>query len=114
MFNALIMGSDGTPDTPMFLANGEGTENNGYDGDDVMITGDVEALAHQYCRDGVRVEFQDYKGVDHSDSDDLFTPEASEYLTARLGGLPAPSNCASIPAGDSIAPANSAATSRIR
>jgi len=105
MLNTLIMGSEGTPDTPMFLANGEGTHNNGYDGDDVMITADVEALAYKYCSKGIPVEFQEIKGIDHSDSDDLFIPEAVAYLTARLVGLPAPSDCASIPVGDSIAPA---------
>ena len=114
MFNTLIMGSDGTPHTPMFLANGEGTKNNDYDGDDVMITADVEALAHRYCGDGVPVEFQEYRGIDHGDSDDLFMPEAALYLTALLAGLPAPSNCASIPAGDSIAPANSGASGQSR
>jgi pimeloyl-ACP methyl ester carboxylesterase len=102
--NQLIMGSDGTPRTPMFLANGEGIENNGYDGDGIMITADVEALAHEYCQRGVPVEFQQYDHLDHVEAFVPFITYAVSYLTDRLNGLPAPSDCSSIGPGNSIAP----------
>lgn len=102
--NQLIMGSDGTPRSPMFLANGEGIKNNGWNGDGIMITGDVEALAHEYCKRGVPIEFQQYSGLDHVQAFVPFITYAVPYLTDRLNGLPAPSNCASIGTGNSLAP----------
>jgi len=100
----LIMGSDGTPKSPMFLGNGEGTKNNGWDGDGIMITDDVEGLAHEYCSRGVPVEFQVYNGLPHVEAFAPFISYAIPYLTDRLNGLPAPSNCASIGTGNSLAP----------
>jgi hypothetical protein len=100
----LIMGSDGTPKSPMFLGNGEGTKNNGWDGDGIMITDDVEGLAHEYCSRGVPVEFQVYNGLPHVEAFAPFIRYAIPYLTDRLNGLPAPSNCASIGTGNSLAP----------
>ena len=53
--NRLIMGSaKGHPRMPMYMGVGDhdGT------GDDVMVAKDVEALAHQYCRQGVTVQFR--------------------------------------------------------
>jgi len=102
--NELTMGSDGTPTSPMFLENGGGIENNGFDGDGIMITADVEALAHKYCEQGVPVEFEHYN-LSHTDAFVPFAAEAIPYLTERLAGItPPPSNCSSIPAGASIAP----------
>jgi Secretory lipase len=100
----LIMGSDGTPKSPLFLGNGEGTENNGWDGDGIMITDDVEALAHEYCSRGVPVEFQVYNGLPHVEAFAPFISYAIPYLTDRLNGLPAPSNCSSVGTGNSLAP----------
>jgi hypothetical protein len=100
----LIMGSDGTPKSPVFFGNGEGTKNNGWDGDGIMITDDVEALAHEYCNRGVPVEFQVYSGLAHVEAFAPFITYAIPYLTDRLNGLPAPSNCASVGAGNSLAP----------
>jgi Secretory lipase len=100
----LIMGSDGTPKSPMFLGNGEGTKNNGWDGDGIMITDDVEGLAHEYCKRGVPVEFQVYSGLPHVEAFAPFISYAIPYLTDRLNGLPAPSNCASVGPGNSLSP----------
>ena len=100
----LIMGSDGTPKSPMFLGNGEGTKANGWDGDGIMITGDLEGLAHEYCGRGVPVEFQQYNGLPHVEAFAPFLTYAIPYLTDRLNGLPAPSNCASTGAGNSLSP----------
>jgi hypothetical protein len=102
--NKLTMGSDGTPNSPMFLENGGGIENNGFDGDGIMITADVEALAHKYCEQGVPIEFEHYS-LSHTDAFVPFAAEAVPYLTERLAGLTAPpSNCSTIPVGASIAP----------
>lgn len=101
--NQLIMGSDGTPKSPMFLENGAGIENNGYDGDGIMITADIEALAHTYCTRGVAIEFQQYN-YSHTEAAVPFYANALPWLTARLAGLPAPSNCSTIGPGSSLAP----------
>jgi hypothetical protein len=103
VFNEMIMGSDGTPKSPIYLENGDGVRNNGWDGDGIMVTGDVEALAHEYCQRGVKVEFQQYQTT-HTEAAVPFLAYAITYLTARLAGLPAPSNCSAIGTGDSLAP----------
>jgi fermentation-respiration switch protein FrsA (DUF1100 family) len=102
--DSLIMGSDGTPKSPIFFGNGEGTENNGYDGDGIMITADVQELAHEYCQRGVPVEFEAYKGLAHVEAFAPFVTYAIPYLTQRLAGISAPTNCSTIAAGDSLAP----------
>lgn len=107
-FNGLIMGSDGTPRSPIYLENGGGVSNNGWDGDGIMITADVEALAHEYCQRGVPVEFQQYQAT-HTEAAVPFLAYGITYLTARFAGLPAPSDCSSIPTGDSLAPVPTAA-----
>ena len=60
---ALKMGQ-GTPNAPIFLGNGEGVLANGYDGDGVMVTTAVTALAEKYCQEGVPVEYQEYPGIE--------------------------------------------------
>jgi pimeloyl-ACP methyl ester carboxylesterase len=102
--NQLIMGADGTPRSSMFLANGDGVTSNGWSGDGVMIAGDVEALAHEYCQRGLSVEFQQYASLTHTEAFVPFIAYAVPYLTTRLLGLPAASNCASIGPGNSLAP----------
>jgi pimeloyl-ACP methyl ester carboxylesterase len=93
IFNGLVMGSRGTPTSPIYLENGEGTTNNGFDGDSIMVTSDVKALARKYCARGVKVEYQQYNGASHEAAAVPFIATALVYLTARLNGLPAPSNC---------------------
>jgi hypothetical protein len=97
----LIMGSaPGHPQEPLLMGvgNADGT------GDGVMVAADVQALAHEYCTEGVPVEFEEYQGQSHTDAAIPFEAEAVPYLTARLNGSPAPSNCSSVGTGDSIAP----------
>lgn len=98
--NEVIMGSDGTPRIPMFMANGnaDGT------GDDVMVAADVEALSHLYCERGLSVQFDEYKGLDHEEAAVPFELEAFPLLTGWLNGLKAPSGCKLIGTGNSLAP----------
>jgi Secretory lipase len=98
--NHLAMSRAGTPQGPLFMGvgNSDGT------GDGVMIANDVEALAHTYCQRGVSVQFQEYKGQDHTGAAIQFEPAALAFVTERLLGLPVPNDCPSIAPGNSLAP----------
>jgi len=97
----LIMGSaPGHPSGPLFMAVGDSDGT----GDGIMVTGDVEALAHEYCQDGVAVRLAVYNGFDHEESALLFEPAALRFLEARFAGVPFVSGCASIPPGNSLRP----------
>jgi len=99
--NKLIMGSTkGHPRMPMYMGVGDhdGT------GDDVMVHKDVEALAHEYCGQGVTVEFEVYDGADHTQGGLQFFPTAMEFLAERFAGAPFAGNCADIGPGNSLAP----------
>jgi hypothetical protein len=98
--NDNIMGSQGTPRTPMFLAVGHADPI----GDTIMVTGDVEGLAHEYCGRGVDVTYQEYAGLTHGEAFPPFEAQALHYLTERFAGLPTHSNCAGIGPGNSLAP----------
>jgi hypothetical protein len=101
IMNDLIMGSvPGHPRGPLFLAvgNADGT------GDGVMVAADVEALAYEYCHQGVPVQFAEYSGANHDQAAVHFEPAAVQFLDERFAGVPFSSNCASVPRGDSIAP----------
>ncbi|QIG42070.1 lipase [Nocardioides anomalus] len=99
--NKLIMGSTpGTPQTPLFFGVGDhdGT------GDDVMIKGDVQGLAKEYCGQGAPVQLKVYQGADHTTAGLQFFPEAMAFLGQRFAGLPFTGNCDQIPPGNSLAP----------
>jgi hypothetical protein len=99
--NRLIMGSaKGHPAMPMYMGVGE---HDGI-GDDVMIAKDVEALAHQYCGQGVTVQFEVYAGADHTQGGLQFFPTAMEFLAERFAGTPFAGNCADVGPGNSLAP----------
>ncbi|WP_354700049.1 hypothetical protein DSM112329_00310 [Paraconexibacter sp. AEG42_29] len=98
--NSQIMGTLGTPKSPVFFGNGNG---DGI-GDGIMISSDVEALAHQYCGKGVPVHYTRYPGLDHGGVIALFEAEAIAFLQARFTGLPAANDCARIPPGTSLKP----------
>lgn len=101
IINRLIMGSTpGHPTGPLFMAVGDADGT----GDGIMVTADVEALAHEYCSQGVGVQLAVYEGEDHDEAALTFEPAAVTFLEARLAGVPFVSGCASVPAGDSIAP----------
>lgn len=99
--NKLIMGSaKGHPRMPMYLGIG----NHDGTGDDVMVAKDVEALAHQYCRQGVTVQLQVYRGADHTQGGLQFFPAAMGFLADRFAGRPFAGNCHDIGRGSSLAP----------
>ncbi|MDX6285173.1 MAG: hypothetical protein QOG53_658 [Frankiales bacterium] len=101
IFNDQIMGSaPGHPTAPLFMGvgNSDGT------GDGVMRADDVEALAYQYCHQGVKVKFQEYRRANHQVAAALFEPQTGPFLRDRFAGLPFRDNCASIGPGNSIAP----------
>jgi acetyl esterase/lipase len=100
IMNKLIMGTGGTPASPVLLAvgNADGT------GDGIMVAGDVEALAHEYCQRGVPVTFDEYAGLQHTPAAVPFEADAFTFLVGRFAGLPAPDGCASIGTGNSLAP----------
>jgi hypothetical protein len=101
VINELTMGTaPGNPAEPLFLAvgNQDGT------GDGVMVAADVEALAHEYCEQGVPVTFSEYSGLSHEEAIAPFESSALTFLQARFAGGPAPNGCASIGVGNSLAP----------
>lgn len=98
--NHLIMSRTGTPKGPLFI----GVGNRDGTGDGVMVANDDEALAHTYCQRGVSVEFNVYSGQDHDNAAVPFEVGALSFLSARLSGAPVPDGCASIAAGNSLAP----------
>jgi hypothetical protein len=100
IMNKLIMGTGGTPAEPVLLGvgNADGT------GDGIMIAGDVEALAHEYCQRGVAVTFDQYDGLQHTPAAVPFEADALTFLEGLMAGLPAPNGCASIGTGNSLAP----------
>ena len=102
VINKLIMGTaPGHPRMPMFLAVG----NNGSSvGDDIMVTKDVEALAHEYCSQGMTVQYEEYPGFAHTQAALRFEPRAVQFLVQRFAGLPPTNSCASVGTGNSLAP----------
>lgn len=110
--NKLIMGTGGTPAAPLFIGQGAGGELEGTPGDKpgigpgdgVMIAGDVRSLAREYCSRGVTVQYEQYEDLSHVPSAVEWLPEAYSWLAGRFLGLPAPQDCSSIAAGNSLEP----------
>ena len=101
VLNHLIMGSSGnTPREPLLFGVGDSDGT----GDGIMIDGDVEALAHEYCQRGVPVTFTVYPGLPHADAAVPFEAQALTFLEGQFSGLPAPDGCALIGPGNSLAP----------
>lgn len=99
--NTLLMGTvPGRPAGPLFMGVGDADGT----GDGVMVTKDVQALAHEYCTRGVNVQFNVYKGQDHDNAAIPFEVEAVGFLEQRFLGIPAISGCPNIGAGNSLAP----------
>jgi len=96
----LIMSRTGTPKGPLFMGVGDSDGT----GDGVMVTKDDEALAHTYCKRGISVEFNAYKGDDHTQAAVPFEEGAATFLGDRLDGKPVPDNCSSVGVGNSLAP----------
>ncbi|MFJ3203041.1 lipase family protein [Streptomyces sp. NPDC086989] len=110
--NKLNLGSAASPTVPGFIAQGnagvlEGTFGNHPGvgtGDGVMVTGDVRALARQYCASGAAVKYSQYEVLSHIGAPVVWAPVALGWLGDRFDGRTAPSDCGRIPAGNSLAP----------
>ncbi len=100
IFNDSIMGRTAAPREPLLMRVG----NRGDGGDGVMIAGDVQQLAHEYCTRGVTVDFEVYNGDTHYTAAVPFEAEALTFLDARYAGLPATNRCSQIPAGNPLTP----------
>jgi hypothetical protein len=70
----------------------------------VMVVKDVQALAHEYCSEGLPVQYAQYANSDHSQAGAQFFPAAMQFLGERFTGAPFTGNCAQIPQGSSLAP----------
>ncbi|MGH3745150.1 MAG: lipase family protein [Mycobacteriales bacterium] len=103
--NELLMGSaPGHPEGPLFMAVGNDPKNAQGQGDDIMVTADVEALAHEYCAQGVPVQYAEYANASHEEAALQFEPAAISFLQQRFLGAPFTGNCASVGTGSSLAP----------
>jgi pimeloyl-ACP methyl ester carboxylesterase len=101
IINHLIMGtSGGTPAEPLLLGVGDSDGT----GDGIMVDGDVEALAHEYCGRGVPVTYTVYPLLPHSDAAIPFEAQALTFLEGLFNGHAAANGCASIGQGNSLAP----------
>lgn len=98
--NDNIMGSAGTPRTPMLLAVGHSDRI----GDSLMVTRDVEGLAHKYCAQGVPVTYAQYEGRDHGAAFAPFEVQAADFLAKRFAGVRAASTCAATGVGNALTP----------
>ena len=101
ILNKLIMGTGPThPAEPLLLGvgNADGT------GDGIMIAGDVQSLAYQYCQEGVPVTFDEYSGLQHTPAAVPFEAHALIFLESLFAGLPPANGCASIGPGNPLTP----------
>lgn len=111
--NKVNLGSVGTPTIPGYIAQGdggvlEGTFSNPQGigtGDGVMVAGDVRALARQYCATGDgSIKYDQFDLLSHLGTAVAWAPLALGWLNDRFAGRTAPSDCGSIPAGNSLTP----------
>jgi hypothetical protein len=110
--NQLIMGTGGTPTTPLLIAQGANGELEGTSGaqlgigpgDGVMITGDVRTLAREYCERGVVVEYDQYDALAHVETAVPWIATTLPWLSARFAGKSAPQDCAGIEPGNPLTP----------
>jgi hypothetical protein len=110
--NQLIMGTGGTPTTPLFVGQGangdlEWTPNDKPGigaGDGVMIAGDVRTLALDYCAKGATVYYEQYDLLSHITALGSWMLNAIGWINDRFAGKPAPHNCSSIAPGNPLDP----------
>ena len=79
----------GHPKAPMLM----GVGNSDGKGDGVMRAGDVKALAAEYCKQGVAVQYEEYQGASHTTAGAFFEPETGPFLVQRFAGVPFSGNC---------------------
>jgi hypothetical protein len=99
IMNHLLMGTTpGHPTMPLLFGVGDqdGT------GDGIMVAGDVEALAHEYCQQGLPVTFEEYPGLAHTEAAVPFETDAMTFLTNLFAGGAPNNGCSSIGKGTPI------------
>jgi Secretory lipase len=92
MLRGQTMGTaPGHPSThaPIYM----GVGNSDGKGDGVMRAGDVQALANEYCLQGVPVQFEEYQGASHQTAGAFFEPKTGPFLQERFAGAPFKDNC---------------------
>ncbi|MBC9717877.1 triacylglycerol lipase [Streptomyces sp. TRM66268-LWL] len=111
--NKVSLGQAPTPTVPGYIVQGdagwlEGTSGNPPGigtGDGVMVSGDVRALARQYCATGnTAIKYRQYDGLSHVGAVPPWDLATLGWLDDRFDGKAAPSSCGSIPPGNSLAP----------
>ncbi|QKW10117.1 triacylglycerol lipase [Streptomyces sp. NA04227] len=111
--NKINLGSAATPTVPGYIAQGDGGVFEGTfsnlpgigTGDGITISGDVRALARQYCSTGNKlIKYQQYDLLSHLPAAAAWAPGALSWLRDRFEGRRAPSDCGRIPAGNSLEP----------
>jgi dienelactone hydrolase len=60
-----------------------------------MSAHDVQALADEYCKQGVPVQFEEYQGASHQSAGASFEPKTGPFLLQRFAGVPFTGNCQS-------------------
>ncbi|WP_231935863.1 MULTISPECIES: lipase family protein [Burkholderia] len=104
--NKVNAGLVGSPTIPMFISQGTAGVFNGtfssQSGDGVMIAGDVRTLARQFCASGTPVVYTEYP-LEHTATAVAWASAMVPWLFDRFAGKPAPSNCAQIKPGNSLA-----------
>jgi hypothetical protein len=109
--NRLILGSAGMPVVPELIAQGTGGQQDGTNpsptygaGDGVMLAGDVRSYAREVCASGDPVDYQEFSGLSHEQTEVPWLTATLPWLAARFAGAPAPQDCSAIPPGNSLAP----------
>lgn len=70
-----------------------GVGNSDGKGDGVMRASDVQALADEYCAQGVPVQFEEYQGASHQTAGAFFEPKTGPFFLERFAGAPFKDNC---------------------
>jgi hypothetical protein len=105
IINKLLMGTvPGHPKGPLLMMVGNDPANAQGQGDDIMVTKDVEALAHEYCGQGVPLQYTVLANSTHEQAAVEFEPQATAFLAERFAGVPFTDNCASVGPGNDISP----------
>lgn len=109
--NQLLMGTaPGHPKGPLLMQVGNDPNNAGAgpndqgQGDDIMVTKDVEALARQYCDQGVPLHYNVLSNSTHEQASLEFEPQATAFIAARFAGTAFTDNCATVGQGNDISP----------
>jgi hypothetical protein len=73
-----------------------GVGNSDGKGDGVMRAADVQALADEYCKQGVPVQFEEYQGASHVTAGAFFEPKTGPFLLQRFAGVPFAPTCQNV------------------